>query len=77
MAPPKKDASEPTPPSLFHSFAPLLEAAADGIHILTPPGNPHLRQPRLLRDAGVCSGGDPRKPRLGLGCPIDLLGACR
>ncbi len=38
MAPPKKDASEPSPGSLFHSFAPLLDAATDGIHILDPQG---------------------------------------
>ena len=38
MAPPKKDASEPSPGSFFHSFAPLLDAATDGIHILNPQG---------------------------------------
>ena len=38
MAPPKNDASEPPQASLFHSFAPLLDAATDGIHILDPQG---------------------------------------
>ncbi|MGC8529020.1 MAG: PAS domain S-box protein [Leptospirillia bacterium] len=38
MTPPKKDASEPPQSSLFQPFAPLLEAATDGIHILDPQG---------------------------------------